>query len=80
MLLNVAGVFCLQVFIAAHDWGAMVAWSLCQFRPDKVKALVALSVSFTPRNPARKSLEYLRATYGDEYYMCRFQVLFRLLQ
>ncbi|ONK63345.1 uncharacterized protein A4U43_C07F14090 [Asparagus officinalis] len=62
-----------KVLVVGHDWGAMLAWNLCLFRPDKVKALVALSVPFTPRNPARKTIESLRATYGDDYYICRFQ-------
>ncbi|XP_038974442.1 epoxide hydrolase A-like isoform X2 [Phoenix dactylifera] len=62
-----------QVFVVGHDWGAMVAWSLCMFRPEKVRAVVNLSVAFTPRNPARKSVEYLRSLYGDDHYVCRFQ-------
>uniref|UniRef100_A0A8R7V4G5 AB hydrolase-1 domain-containing protein n=1 Tax=Triticum urartu TaxID=4572 RepID=A0A8R7V4G5_TRIUA len=63
-----------QVFVVAHDWGAMIAWSLCLFRPDRVKALVALSVPFSPRSPARKPVDGLKALYGDEYYICRIQV------
>ncbi|KAF8017475.1 hypothetical protein BT93_H2600 [Corymbia citriodora subsp. variegata] len=62
-----------KVFVVGHDWGAIVAWHLCLFRPDRVKALVNLSVPFTPRNPARKPLESLRAAYGEDYYICRFQ-------
>ncbi|KAF7080712.1 hypothetical protein CFC21_084744 [Triticum aestivum] len=62
-----------QVFVVAHDWGAMIAWSLCLFRPDRVKALVALSVPFSPRSPARKPVDGLKALYGDEYYICRIQ-------
>jgi len=65
-----------KVFVVAHDWGAIIAWYLCLYRPDKVKALVNLSVAFTLRNPKRKPLESLRAFYGDDYYICRFQVLF----
>nr|XP_029118084.1 bifunctional epoxide hydrolase 2-like isoform X1 [Elaeis guineensis] len=64
-----------QVFVVGHDWGAMVVWSLCMFRPEKVRAVVNLSVTFTPRNPARKSVEYLRSLYGEDYYVCGFQVL-----
>jgi pimeloyl-ACP methyl ester carboxylesterase len=64
-----------QVFVVGHDWGAIIAWYLCLFRPDRVKALVNLSVAFSPRNPQRKPLEALRAVYGDDYYVCRFQVL-----
>ncbi|KAE8076798.1 hypothetical protein FH972_015423 [Carpinus fangiana] len=62
-----------KVFVVAHDWGAIIAWYLCLYRPDKVKALLNLSVAFTPRNPTRKPLESLRALYGDDYYICRFQ-------
>ncbi|CAD5165085.1 unnamed protein product [Musa acuminata subsp. malaccensis] len=62
-----------KVFVVGHDWGSMVAWNLSMFRPDKVNAMVNLSQAFTPRNPTRKSLEYLRTVFGDDYYMCRFQ-------
>ncbi|GAB2295344.1 hypothetical protein Dimus_029516 [Dionaea muscipula] len=63
-----------QVFLVGHDWGAMVAWNFCLFRPDRVKALVNLSVAFSPRKPGRRPLDALRFAYGDDYYICRFQV------
>lgn len=63
-----------KVFVVGHDWGAMIAWSLCLYRPERIKAVVNLSVSFTPRNPKRKPLETLRAVYGNDYYISRFQV------
>lgn len=63
-----------QAFVVGHDWGAIVAWWLCLFRPDRVKALVNLSVAFSPRNPKYKPVDMLRAAYGDDYYVCRFQV------
>ncbi|XAR48689.1 Soluble epoxide hydrolase [Bertholletia excelsa] len=62
-----------KVFVVGHDWGAVMAWALCLYRPDKVKALVNMSVVFTPRNPKRKPLEGLRAAYGNDYYVCRMQ-------
>ncbi|KAI3952062.1 hypothetical protein MKW92_052734 [Papaver armeniacum] len=62
-----------KVFVVGHDWGAIMSWYLCLFRPDKVKALVNLSVAFTPRNPKYKPIETMRAAYGDDYYMIRFQ-------
>lgn len=62
-----------QVFVVGHDWGAIVSWNLCLLRPDRVRALVNLSVAFMPRRPGVKPLEYFRAAYGDEYYVCRFQ-------
>ena len=63
-----------KVFVVAHDWGAYVAWHLSLFRPDKVRALVSLSVYYMARDPARNMVEALRAFYGDDYYMVRFQV------
>lgn len=62
-----------HVFLVAHDWGAMIAWYLCLFRPDMVKAFVSLTLPFRPRNPKMKPIAGLRAFFGEEYYMCRFQ-------
>ena len=65
-----------QVFVVGHDWGAVMAWYFCLFKPDRVKALVNMSVAFRPRNPKGKPLESLRFMFGDDYYICRFQVWF----
>ncbi|KAJ1383455.1 Epoxide hydrolase-like [Sesbania bispinosa] len=65
-----------QVFLVAHDWGAIIGWFLCLFRPDRIKAYVCLSVPFRPflgRNPQLKTVDGFRAVYGDDYYICRFQ-------
>ncbi|KAL1350975.1 epoxide hydrolase 3 isoform X2 [Arachis hypogaea] len=62
-----------QVFLVGHDWGAAMAWYFCLFRPDRIKALVNMSVVFRPRNPKWKPLQSLRAMLGDDYYICRFQ-------
>ncbi|KAF2310947.1 hypothetical protein P3X46_027844 [Hevea brasiliensis] len=62
-----------KVFVVGHDWGAYMAWFLCLFRPDRVKALVNLSVTLPPRNPKMKIIDMIRAVYGDDYYMCRIQ-------
>ncbi|CAH1435924.1 unnamed protein product [Lactuca virosa] len=62
-----------KVFVVGHDWGTMIAWSLCLFRPDKAKALVNLSVHFAPRNPHQKIVEIFCVAYRDDHYICRFQ-------
>nr|XP_043606791.1 epoxide hydrolase A-like [Erigeron canadensis] len=62
-----------KVFVVGHDWGAHIAWRLCLFRPDKVKALISLSVPFTPRNPGQKPVQIFHAAYGEDHYICRFQ-------
>ncbi|MQM15566.1 hypothetical protein Taro_048512 [Colocasia esculenta] len=62
-----------KVFVVGHDWGAMVAWYLCLFRPDRVKALVNMSVAYSPWKATVKPLDYFRSLYGDDYYIMRFQ-------
>lgn len=62
-----------QVFLVGHDWGASIAWYFCMFRPDRIKALVNLSVVFSPRNPVVRPLQVMRTVLGDDFYICRFQ-------
>lgn len=63
-----------KVFVVGHDWGAVIAWHLCLLRPDRVKALVNMSVVFEPWNLKRKPISMFKSFYGDDYYICRFQV------
>ncbi|GLU18953.1 hypothetical protein SLE2022_352270 [Rubroshorea leprosula] len=30
-----------KVFLVGHDWGAIIGWFLCLFRPDRVKAFIS---------------------------------------
>ncbi|KAH6808677.1 alpha/beta-Hydrolases superfamily protein [Perilla frutescens var. frutescens] len=62
-----------KVFVVGHDWGALVAWHLCMYRPDRVKALVNLSVPFIPRDPQMSLVDILWKSYGDDHYISRFQ-------
>ncbi|XP_076897842.1 epoxide hydrolase 3-like [Bidens hawaiensis] len=62
-----------QVYLVATDWGAMVGWYLCLFRPDKVKAYVCMSVAYSPRQTWKKPVEALESVFGDDFYICRFQ-------
>ncbi|WP_411026248.1 alpha/beta fold hydrolase [Salmonella sp. s58078] len=59
-----------QVFLVGHDWGAWIAWFFCTFRPDRIKALVNLSVPFRPRNPVVNPLQAMRAVLGKKTSMC----------
>lgn len=73
-LLNTLGLE--KVFLVGHDWGAIIAWYLCLFRPDRIKALVNFSCVFhyfDPKNPSKKPVEEMREMFGDDYYVCRFQ-------
>ena len=67
-----------QVFVVGHDWGAIIAWYLCVFRPDRVTALVNTSVAFMRhvfvRAGAVQPTDYFSRNYGPTYYISRFQV------
>ncbi|CAI8615408.1 unnamed protein product [Vicia faba] len=39
----------------------------------QIKAYVCLSVPFLRRNPKFRTLDGMRAAYGEDYYICRFQ-------
>lgn len=39
-----------QAVIAGHDWGAPVAWHAALLRPDRFRAVMALSVPYRPRS------------------------------
>jgi pimeloyl-ACP methyl ester carboxylesterase len=61
--------------LVGHDWGAMVAWQCALLAPERISAVVALSVPYSGRSRVPPT-EALRARYGDDfYYMLYFQEL-----
>ncbi|KAL8484944.1 hypothetical protein ACS0TY_027303 [Phlomoides rotata] len=63
-----------KVFVVGHDWGALVAWHLCLYMPDRVKALVSLSLAYMPRDPEMNIVEMGRKVYVYDIFVCRFLV------
>src|SRR5689334_2512062 len=61
-----------QAVMVGHDWGAPVAWHTALFRPDRVRAVVGLSVPYRPRGD-RPPLSILRAVVGENFYQIYFQ-------
>ncbi|MEV0322866.1 alpha/beta fold hydrolase [Streptomyces sp. NPDC050658] len=59
------------VFVG-HDWGAAVVWHMAWAYPERVRAVVGMSVPVTPRAPA-PPLPILRSRFGDDYYIVWFQ-------
>jgi pimeloyl-ACP methyl ester carboxylesterase len=60
------------VFIG-HDWGAPVAWGSAQLHPDRVAAVVGLSVPAVPRAHMPPTRAF-RLLFGDNFfYMLYFQ-------
>ena len=59
--------------VVGHDWGAGVTWASAQLRPDRVRAIAALSVPYTTRSRT-PPIERLRAVFeGRFFYMVHFQ-------
>lgn len=61
-----------SAILVGHDVGAAVAWQAAQLRPDRVRAIAALSVPFRPRSAMRPTAAMPR-TAEAEFYMLYFQ-------
>ncbi|WP_339532174.1 alpha/beta hydrolase [Pseudomonas mucidolens] len=62
-----------QVSMVGHDWGAVVAWHLALLEPERVAALVTMSVPFAGR-ARRPVIEIMRELYADRFnYILYFQ-------
>ena len=62
------------VFVG-HDWGAPVVWNLALRAPDRVRAVVGLSVPFIPRSQT-DPISVFEAIFADNFfYMLYFQEL-----
>ena len=58
--------------IGGHDWGAPVAWHAALLRPDRFRAVIALSVPFRPRGSTRPTTMMPR-TDDAIFYQLYFQ-------
>jgi pimeloyl-ACP methyl ester carboxylesterase len=58
--------------VAGHDWGAPVAWHAALLRPDRFRAVMALSVPFLPRGPTRPTTR-MPQTSDAQFYQLYFQ-------
>jgi pimeloyl-ACP methyl ester carboxylesterase len=58
--------------VAGHDWGAPVAWHAALLRPDRFRAVIALSVPFRPRGTSRPTTMMPR-TDDAIFYQLYFQ-------
>ncbi len=61
-----------QAVVAGHDWGAPVAWHAALLRPDRVRAVIGLSVPYRPRGSS-PPIPAMRAAIGEGFYMVYFQ-------
>ena len=56
-----------QAILVGHDWGAPIVWNTALFHPEKVRAVVGLSVPHTGRGPAPR-VELFRNIYKDRFF------------
>jgi pimeloyl-ACP methyl ester carboxylesterase len=61
-----------QAVIAGHDLGAVVAWHAALLRPDRFRAVIALSLPFLQRSPVAPTLVMPRRKDGV-FYLLYFQ-------
>jgi pimeloyl-ACP methyl ester carboxylesterase len=61
-----------EAVVAGHDWGAPVAWHAAQWRPDRFRAVIGLSVPFRPRGTARPTT-VMPQTEDAVWYQLYFQ-------
>ncbi len=61
-----------RAVVVGHDWGGALAWHFAMLRPDRTAGVGALATPHLPR-PASPTSEALRARFGDDHYMLRFQ-------
>ena len=61
-----------DAFFVGHDWGSIIVWQAALLRPERVRAVVGVSVPFIewPAPPT----QLMRMVYGDRFfYMLYFQ-------
>jgi pimeloyl-ACP methyl ester carboxylesterase len=56
-----------QAIVIGHDWGAAIAYGTAQFHPERVRAVVGLSVPHLGRGSA-PSVEVFRKIYRDRFF------------
>lgn len=61
-----------QAVIVGHDWGAPVAWHAALLRPDRFRAVIALSGPFRPRPPASPTTR-MPQDAAHQFYQLYFQ-------
>jgi pimeloyl-ACP methyl ester carboxylesterase len=61
-----------DAIFVGHDWGSIVTWETARLFPERVRAVVGVSVPFT--NWPMRPTDLLRAMFGDRFfYMLYFQ-------
>jgi pimeloyl-ACP methyl ester carboxylesterase len=62
-----------QAVVIGHDWGAPIAWNTALLHPEKVRAVVGLSVPYTGPGPA-PFIDLVQQVYKDKFF---YQIYFQ---
>jgi pimeloyl-ACP methyl ester carboxylesterase len=63
--------------VVGHDWGGGLAWQASLALPERVAAVFALSVPFTPRSPTQPDPTFAAIPRGTFFYIRYFQQIGR---
>ena len=61
-----------QAVVVGHDWGSDLAWKFALLHPDRVSAVVGISVPYVPRAPAEPT-KLMREYIGEDFYIVWIQ-------
>ena len=62
-----------QAILFGHDWGAPIVWGTTALYPDRVKAVAALSVPYSPRGKISSIALWRQIYAGRFFYQIYFQ-------
>jgi pimeloyl-ACP methyl ester carboxylesterase len=63
-----------RAILVGHDWGAPIVWQTALFHPERVRAVVGMSVPHLGRNGAFPPTELFRMLHADRFfYILHFQ-------
>jgi pimeloyl-ACP methyl ester carboxylesterase len=57
--------------IAGHDWGAPIAWNSAILHPERFRAVIGMSVPWSPRSAA-PPLQTMKAMFGDNFFYINY--------
>jgi pimeloyl-ACP methyl ester carboxylesterase len=62
-----------QAIVVGHDWGAPVAWNMALLHPERVRAVVGMSVPHAGRPPSSPLARFKELFKNTFFYMLYFQ-------
>lgn len=60
-----------QAVVVGHDWGAVATWMVAQLRPERVRAMAALSVPY-PNRSSRPPTQVFQHLFGDSFFYINY--------